>query len=314
MRLVCILSFLISISSAGQKHENYYDYNWKACEPGDARFYCTVEKTDSGWLRLDYYLSNMQLQMQALYEDAACKSVNGYAFYYHPNGRPSTLGRMLHNKQQGICVRYYSNGMMADSAMYHNGIPAGSRIMWHRNGYMSDSIVHVNDSMNVHYSWFDNGSISFAGYLLKEKKHGKWKYFHRNGSLAGELVFDKGEIVSVKYYNDDGTGQADTSRANSDAVFKNGGTAGWAKYMEKNLYWPPGFAIKNTNRVVVVVSFVVDEEGRVQDAEVTVPFHKEFDSIALRIIKNSPAWKPAIAQNRKVKNYFRQPVTFQQDE
>lgn len=314
MRLVCMLSFLISITLAGQKQENYYDYNWKPCEPEDARFYSTVEKTDSGWLRRDYYLGNLQLQMQALYSDRETKIMSGHCLYYYPNGRLSAVGFKKNNKTEGIYTRYYSNGMMADSAMYHNGVPAGSRIMWHRNGYMSDSIAHVNDSMDVHYSWFDNGSISFAGYLLKEKKHCKWKYFHRNGNLSAEQVFNNGETVSVKYFNEDSTEQPDTSKANSEAVFKNGGVEGWLKYMGKNANWPEGFALQNASRVVVVVSFTVDEEGKVQDAEVSVPFHKEFDSIALKVIKNSPPWKPAIAQNRKVKNHFRQPVTFQQVE
>jgi hypothetical protein len=52
----------------------------------------------------------------------------------------------------------------------------------------------------------------------------------------------------------------------------------------------------------------------VTDAEVYMPFHEEFDRIALKIIKNSPAWLPAISNNRKVKVYRLQPITFTQSD
>jgi hypothetical protein len=56
----------------------------------------------------------------------------------------------------------------------------------------------------------------------------------------------------------------------------------------------------------------VDEEGLIQDAEVTGSLHPDFDKIALEAIKNSPKWIPAIDHNRKIKAYRRQPVTFAQ--
>jgi hypothetical protein len=52
-----------------QKTETFYDYNWQPCEAENARFYGTLQKTDSGWLRKDYFLPGNSLQMQALYED-----------------------------------------------------------------------------------------------------------------------------------------------------------------------------------------------------------------------------------------------------
>jgi TonB family protein len=292
----------------------YYDYSWKPCEPGTARFYSVVSKTDSGWLRQDYYINSMQLQMQALYEDSDCKIYNGNAAWYYANGIPSAIGRYSHNKQEGICVRYHPNGMIADSATYRDGKPEGIRLLWHRNGYMSDSIAHINDSTDVQVSWFDDGSLSAAGYLVNGKRHAKWKYYHRNENLAGSIVFDKGIVLSAEYFNVDGSSQPDTSKANMEAGFKNGGIDGWRKYIVKNTHWPHGLKLKNTTLVTVVISFVINEEGKPEDVEVYVPFHPEFDKAAEDIIRKSPVWKPAIAQNRKVKQVFRQPVTFLQEE
>jgi len=62
-----------------------------------------------------------------------------------------------------------------------------------------------------------------------------------------------------------------------------------------------------------VVSFVINEEGQVEEAFASSPFHPAFDKIALDIIRASPKWNPAMdAHNRKVKAYRRQPVTFVQ--
>jgi TonB family protein len=43
---------------------------------------------------------------------------------------------------------------------------------------------------------------------------------------------------------------------------------------------------------VVTVEFVVDEEGRLSDAKVTVGVHPLIDAEALRLIASSPDWIP----------------------
>ena len=63
-----------------------------------------------------------------------------------------------------------------------------------------------------------------------------------------------------------------------------------------------------------MISAVVDEEGNIKDAYVSVPFHPEFDEIALEVVTKSPKWIPAKLYNRNVKFYIKQPVTFSQGE
>lgn len=305
---------VLSLAVVGQKTERYYDYQWNPSIPENARFYSVMEKTDSGWFRNDYFLGSHSLQMRALFEDSACKIMNGSCIYFHANGSASTVGRMIHNKQEGICMIYYSNGMTADSALYHNGVPVGCRVKWHRNGYMSDSIYHVNDSLDVQVSWFDDGAIASAGYLVRGKMEGKWKFYHHNGINSAIEVYDHGKNISKEFFNEDGNLVADTSQANGDAVLKKGGPGAWSTYLRKNLYWPNGYQFSNGNMAVVVVQFTIDEQGKVENEEVVIPFHPEFDRIALKIIHNSPEWLPAMQHNRKVKFAFRQPVTFQQEE
>lgn len=252
--------------------------------------------------------------MQALYEDKDCKINNGNMYYFHSNGNPSQQGRMLHGKREGVCVSYHFNGVMADSACFHNDLPTGSRMMWHPNGYMADSIYHIKDSIDVHIQWFDDGAPAAGGYEVMGKPDGKWKYYHHNGTLAGEVMYNKGKITSCNYFNEDGSPQPDTAKANSEARFKKGGDKGWLNYLHKNLYWPENLGFSEDGVVTVGVSFVITEEGKITDAKVYLPFHIEFDKIALKIINNSPDWQPTIKHNRRVKQYIRQPVSFLQEE
>lgn len=42
----------------------------------------------------------------------------------------------------------------------------------------------MNDSTYVQVGWFDDGMISYAGYLVNGEKQGKWRYFHHNGQVS----------------------------------------------------------------------------------------------------------------------------------
>jgi TonB family protein len=314
MKLVVTLSFCIfSFCLQAQKKETFYDYQWKPCSPTEARFYSVLEKTDSGWFRNDYFIGNKTLQMQALFEDEECKIYNGRCIYFHANGIPQTVGVKHHNREEGPYVHYYSNGIMADSAFYHDGVPVGSHMKWHRNGFMSDSIYHANDSMDVQIGWFDDGAFAYAGYLLHGKLYGKWKYYHHNGSVSAEELCNNGNILTKTYYGEDGTPVTNPVKNDRDIVFKNGEQA-WQEYLRKNLYWPRNLVFSTGTMAVVVIEFTVNEQGKVENEEVVIPFHPEFDRIALRVIQNSPVWTPRVAHNRKVKTLVRQAVTFQQEE
>jgi hypothetical protein len=58
---------------------------------------------------------------------------------------------------------------------------------------------------------------------------------------------------------------------------------------------------------------MIDEEGKVQNLYVSIPFHPVFDKIALRMVQESPKWLPAISHNRTVSTWFTQPVSFVQE-
>lgn len=178
---------------------------------------------------------------------------------------------------------------------------------------MSDSIERINDSTFVHIGWFEDGNVSYAGYVINKKRHGKWKYFHHNGQASALETYANGKLRNAEYFDEYGKPLTDTSMVNRKASIA-GGQAAWAKYLQRNLYWPQGLAFTTPASVTVGIRFWVDENGQIADTETYIPFHDAFDKIALKIIKNSPRWLPAISHNRKVRVEMRQPIVFSQPE
>jgi Gram-negative bacterial TonB protein C-terminal len=309
-----LLCMYATTSTFSQKvSATFYDYKWQPCEVPLASFYSTLEKTDSGWLRYDYFMGSKKLQMKALYRDSLCKIYNGQEFYFYANGNLEASGLKINNKKEGIYLSYHFNGMMKDSGNFHNDEIVGYQLSWHSNGMLADSVFRRDDSTTIEVSWFDNGNPSSAGYYINNKKHGRWNYFHKNGNPAAAELNDHGKVVSVSYFNEDNSPQTDTSNRTKDEQFK-GGIRSWQEYLAGKTYWPQEYKITNSNKATVVVAFVLTEEGKVEDVHVVTPFHRLMDDIAMDAIKKSPLWKPRLDHNRKIKQYLRQPVTFLQDQ
>jgi hypothetical protein len=301
---------LQSIAQKSAEPKAYYDVNWNPCDPLLARFVTYVTPTDSGHLRMDYYISNSNPQMIAHFSDPEEKIHHGPANYYYPDGKPSALGNYIQNNLHGICLSFHPNGIISDSAVYDHGRIVGYGLGWHSNGMQSDSLFQRNDSVLAAVYWFDDGSPKMAGLYLNGKRHGTWQFFHKGGGLSKKAIFKAGEETSAQYFDQEGKSM--TEELEERAAFFKGGEKGWKTYLEKKLYWPTGYQFKDGNQAVVSVKFSIDEEGKVRDAYVDVPFHPEFDKIALKAIKLSEGWQPAIQHNRAVSYNQRQLVTFSQ--
>jgi periplasmic protein TonB len=87
-----------------------------------------------------------------------------------------------------------------------------------------------------------------------------------------------------------------------------GGTSAWARFLNKSLQYPQE-AQDNEIQGTVIVKFIVDKEGNVSDVD-AVSGPKELHSEAVRVIKKSGKWTPAVQNGRQVKSYKSQPITF----
>ncbi len=89
-----------------------------------------------------------------------------------------------------------------------------------------------------------------------------------------------------------------------------GGMAGWGKYLQKNLKYPP-MARENNITGRVIMSFVVEKNGQLTDIKVLRGIGGGCDEEAIRVLKNAPAWKPGIQNGRPVRVAYTMPIFFQ---
>jgi antitoxin component YwqK of YwqJK toxin-antitoxin module len=305
-----LLILIILDNSYAQKSEKFYNYKWEECNSNIASFYSLVLKTDSGYLRKDYFLKGKNLQSSGLYSDSLCKVKNGLFTWYHANGILESRGKYVQNKAEGIWKSYYENGFKDDSALYHNGKQIGTRLSWYPNGYLRDSTFLKDDGSGVFVSWFDNGILSAAGrYSEDTKQNGVWKYYHKNRKISSNEIYFNSKLTDKRYYNEQGELMKDTANTDRIAQF-NDGMDDWLKYITDQIEFPEGYKIVNSDSAIVVITCTINEEGNVENVFVSIPFDEVFDDIVVNAIKKSPKWMPAISHNRKVKCTLQQAVIF----
>ncbi|MGJ7030670.1 hypothetical protein [Niabella hirudinis] len=311
--LFLLLALMTASVSNAQRIEKFFDYQWKECPPANARYYSLIQKADSGWNRKDYYISEKKLQMKGLYADEDCKIKNGYFTFFHPDGDVQGTGRYLNNKKEGLWLGFSRNQQLTDSSVFKADRVIGTSLKWNSAGQLIDSLVINPDGSGARLSRFADGKISSTGKLgAGAKQDGTWIYYRQNGTKSSVEDYNNGALVKRQYFSREGTPLSDTSNTARDASFP-GDKGAWQNYLISRLIMPRDYKIENSDRAIVVVDFIINEEGQVEEAFTSVPFHPAFDKIALDIIKASPKWNPATdAHNRNVKAYRRQPVNFVQ--
>ncbi len=122
-------------------------------------------------------------------------------------------------------------------------------------------------------------------------------------------VEDKGSTVAVVPQKDDDEGKIFT-KVEVEAGFP-GGDAAWRNYLQKNLNTEvPADNGAGEGTYTVIVKFVVSKDGSLSD--ITCESDPGFGVCqeAMRVIKRTKNWTPAIQNGRNVNAYRRQPITF----
>ena len=87
-----------------------------------------------------------------------------------------------------------------------------------------------------------------------------------------------------------------------------GGEEAWNKYLRNNLRMPK--ALENENiKGELILKFVITTTGKVDNVEVIKSLNSLLDGEVVRVIKNSPRWRPAKQNGKKVTATRTQPIT-----
>ncbi len=88
-----------------------------------------------------------------------------------------------------------------------------------------------------------------------------------------------------------------------------GGQAALMKYLSKNIEYPE-IAAENGIQGRVILSFVIERNGKPSQVKVMRGVDPALDKEAIRVVQNMPAWKPGKQQGKAVRQRFTLPVQF----
>ncbi|HEX2627810.1 MAG TPA: energy transducer TonB [Chitinophagaceae bacterium] len=169
-------------------------------------------------------------------------------------------------------------------------------------------------TLNGYIAFFDTeGRIDSGGFTNEGKKDKHWYYFDDNLKVSQSEEYSSGKLIKRK---DQAMLKAESDSLKAlkggpldrEAEFT-GGTKKWINYLQKNLSFPKrAMQLRKTGNVVV--SFVVNTDGKLSEISLRKSVELTLDLEAMRLIKNSPDWEPAMQTGKPVKAYRLQPITF----
>lgn len=142
------------------------------------------------------------------------------------------------------------------------------------------------------------------------------------GAVKQEGVKDEGIVVPPAGDGGKGVVAAPAKTEDDlDKVFQKveiestypGGPSAWARFLNKYLRYPDR-AVEDNIQGTVHIQFIVDREGNVSEVTALNDPGGGLAEEAIRIIKKSGKWTPAIQNGRQVKSYKKQPITFRLEE
>ena len=155
--------------------------------------------------------------------------------------------------------------------------------------------------------WFENGQLSkeinFKDNIFQEQVIIYWK----NGQLKRIDNYSNGEYVDGQCW--DSTGTEVEHYLYLVMPEYPGGIKKLFKYLSKNIKYPKEAKSRNIQGKVIV-SFVINRDGTIDEAEVIESVDKELDAEALRVVNKMPKWNPGKEDGENVRIQYNLPINF----
>lgn len=265
----------------------FYDKDWKEIDnPQGATYYRIGSKDSLGrWQGpvKDFYRDG-NIQMKGKYVN---NLRDGVFIYYSDHGTYSSAGRYEKERAVGKWENFHWNGTLQSEVIY--GTESFTKNVWDSLGN-----AQVINGSGKFQRWHANGTLAEEGHYEGGKREGYWYGYHSNGKpYFKELYRDNRLINGVSEGLD---GKRYVYDQLSEFPFPELGLEKYRSYLEKNVRKPNG---ENTPQGVVKVLFNVGVDGSVWDFVIMESISVACDNEAIRLIKEGPAWRPALLHGDK---------------
>ncbi len=154
-----------------------------------------------------------------------------------------------------------------------------------------------------------SGQVDTEGFYNNDTAEGEWRFYFPSGRLSGLETYENGVCTKRNYWNEDGSELFDYKLAEKLLPTYEGGQSKVDEYIKKNINFPAE-SLKNKLSGRVVVSFWVDESGKVISPKIEESLNTNIDNQVIKLVGMMSNWKPARQHNRPFKQMYILPITF----
>ena len=147
--------------------------------------------------------------------------------------------------------------------------------------------------------------------ILPLHLEGEVKVYYKSGTLSSIMKYNDNQLISNQNWLENGEEYYSNifKFVDVNAEYP-GGISAFLKYVRRTTRYPHKALLKKIQGQVLI-SFIVNENGKITGGNVVRSVNTELDLAALKFIKHSrKKWSPAILDGKPVKQVFRLPITF----
>jgi TonB family protein len=292
----------------------FLKYNGKYVTSKDsADFYRLVTEPDSGsrLFNVAEYYKDGKKKLVGRSSKIDPPEFEGQCISFYSSGKKQTLKNYKDNIESGTEYDFYPNGKIYRQLEYPDN---GDRYSDMEGSYSivanfdSTGTAQVTDG-NGYYKGYDDKFkyIEEEGSVKNGQRDGEWKGNEKDFGVSYTENYKNGILVTGNSSDSAGTKIQYTRRA-VPPEFK-GGLDGFSQYLGRNINYPDD-ARSNNIQGKVIVSFVVEKDGKVTEVKVSRSVYPSVDAEAVRVLQNSPRWIPGKRFGRPVRVAYSVPVSF----
>ena len=170
---------------------------------------------------------------------------------------------------------------------------------------------YVGHGGAIETNYYPDGQVMVQGTTLEEKKNGEWTGYYPSGKIKATAFYTDGQLDTASFFYEDGSPN-DTMKIFCQESGYPGGVTAWLQFLNRNLHYPDA-AVNNGIQGTVIVQFRVSKEGKTSDFTVIQSAGKDLNDEAIRVMKKSGDWQPAVNGGTAVDAYKTQPVVFRNE-
>jgi protein TonB len=170
-------------------------------------------------------------------------------------------------------------------------------------------LVKKEDGKFFVTDYYNSGQVQMTGTLTAhdpDMKDGDFVYYYENGAIKTKSTFVNGQETATKSWDQNGKDVVLDGKVEVQPEYP-GGIQNFYQYIASHFVYPKGFNPRPIG--TIMLSFVIEKDGRSDDVRVVSSVHKIVDAEAVRVIRSMPKWKPGIQKGQPVRVMYNIPLS-----